>query len=68
MINKNKGGKFSQEGLRSAWKRPMLKMEQEYVSIERIFTVHDIKAKRISDFDRTLAEEQQYSGHMTMAK
>jgi integrase len=68
VINKNKGGKLTQEGLRSAWKRAMLKLEQEYPHIERTFTFHDIKAKGISDYEGTLSEKQQYSGHKTLAQ
>lgn len=68
VINKNHGGNLTAEGLRSAWKRAMLKMEQNYPNIERTFTFHDIKAKGISDFEGTLSQKQQFSGHKTMAQ
>ncbi|WP_076543077.1 tyrosine-type recombinase/integrase [Shewanella sp. UCD-KL21] len=68
VINKNNGGNLTAEGLRSAWKRAMLKMEQDYPNIERTFTFHDIKAKGISDFEGTLSQKQQFSGHKTMAQ
>ncbi|MCU7976106.1 tyrosine-type recombinase/integrase [Shewanella sp. SW36] len=68
VINKHPSGKLTQEGLRSAWKRAMAKMEMDYPQIERTFTFHDIKAKGVSDFEGTLSEKQQYSGHKTLAQ
>ncbi|MDC9818431.1 integrase [Pectobacterium polonicum] len=32
------------------------------------FTLHDLKAKGISDLDGTLAEKQAISGHMTISQ
>ncbi|MCL1073792.1 integrase [Shewanella dokdonensis] len=43
-------------------------MTVEYPDIERTFTLHDIKAKGISDFEGTLSEKQQFSGHKTLAQ
>ncbi|MEI8602517.1 tyrosine-type recombinase/integrase [Shewanella sp. PP-Sp27a-2] len=68
VINKHPSGKLTQDGLRSAWKRAMAKMEMDYPQIERTFTFHDIKAKGVSDFEGTLSEKQQYSGHKTLAQ
>ncbi|MDO6610540.1 tyrosine-type recombinase/integrase [Shewanella sp. 1_MG-2023] len=66
VINKKHGGKLTADGLRSAWKRAKLKMEKDYPNIERTFTFHDIKAKGISDFEGTMSQKQQFSGHKTM--
>lgn len=68
VINKSGGGRLTADGLRSAWKRAMDKLSREYPEVERNFTFHDIKAKGISDFDGTLQDKQQFSGHKTLAQ
>ncbi|MCG9697460.1 tyrosine-type recombinase/integrase [Shewanella sp. Isolate11] len=68
VINKVGGGRLTNEGLRSSWKRAMKKLAIEHPDIERNFTFHDIKAKGISDFDGTLHDKQQFSGHKTMGQ
>lgn len=68
VINKTGGGKLTADGLRSAWRRAMDKIAVEYPDIERTFTFHDIKAKGISDFEGTISDKQQFSGHKTLAQ
>lgn len=66
VINKAGGGRLTGEGIRSAWKRAIVKMKVQFPEIKTDFTFHDIKAKGISDFDGTIAEKQHFSGHKTM--
>ncbi|MEL4241179.1 MULTISPECIES: tyrosine-type recombinase/integrase [Shewanella] len=68
VINKDRGGKLSSEGIRSSWRRAINKMKEQYPHLATDFTFHDLKAKGISDFEGTLAEKQQFSGHKTLAQ
>ena len=68
VINKKGGGRLTQSGLHSAWERALEKMKENYKHINTDFTFHDIKAKSISDFEGTLAEKQQFSGHKTLSQ
>ncbi|MCG9740167.1 site-specific integrase [Shewanella insulae] len=68
VINKSGGGRLTADGLRSAWKRAMEKLSKDHPEVERNFTFHGIKAKGISDFDGTLQDKQQFSGHKTLAQ
>lgn len=68
VISKARGGKLSSEGIRSAWRRSMEKMAEHYPELKTDFTFHDLKAKGISDFEGTIADKQQFSGHKTMAQ
>ncbi|AQS36606.1 hypothetical protein Sps_01440 [Shewanella psychrophila] len=68
VINKTGGGKLTGDGFRSSWKRAITKMKEEYPQLATDFTFHDIKAKSLSDFEGTLAEKQQFSGHKNMGQ
>ena len=62
------GSPYTYDGIYSAWRRAKAAAKARHPSINLDFTIHDLKAKGISDFDGTTAEKQDFSGHKTMAQ
>lgn len=62
------GQPYTYDGIYSAWRRAKAAAKQLHPAANFEFTIHDLKAKGISDFDGTTAEKQDFSGHKTMAQ
>lgn len=58
LVHKRDGGKFTESGFRTAWRRAL-----EAAGLEKAgFTFHDIKAKSVSDYK---GNKREFAGHFT---
>ncbi|WP_163833339.1 tyrosine-type recombinase/integrase [Spartinivicinus ruber] len=72
VIHKVNGTRYSYDGFRYHWnlakKRARQEISEQGLNINLDFTFHDIKAKGISDFEGSLSDKQEFSGHKTITQ
>lgn len=61
-------GKYTRDGFNSRWLVAREAAIQNYPDVSFDFTVHDLKAKGISDLEGTLQEKQTISGHKSITQ
>lgn len=67
VIHTRTGTKLTASGLRVHWNNAWEKALNEVATLEH-FTLHDLKAKGISDFEGSLSDKQNFSGHKTASQ